>query len=179
MSVKKSKSIPGISPVMHELAGYIARAPAKALPAPVLECTKHHVLDTIAAMVSGSRLLPGKRAFAFVQILGGNKEATVVGTKFMTNAVNAALAAVTVVAPNAPGVIGISPVRWPDGIVIVAGSVRIAGSAAVTLTLTPPAVAGLARVICSAAALPVLMTSDGGSSSIGACPTPTRPCATT
>ena len=88
----KSKTGAGISPVMNKLAGYIASAPRRALPAPVIECTKHHVLDTIAAMVSGSRLVPGERAYAFVKALGGNNEATVVGRKFMTNAVNAALA---------------------------------------------------------------------------------------
>ena len=48
-----------ISPVMQRLSAYIAQASEKALPPAVLEKTKHHVLDTIAAMVSGSRLLPG------------------------------------------------------------------------------------------------------------------------
>ena len=50
-----------ISPVMQRLSGYIAQAGKKALPPAVVEKTKHHVLDTIAAMVSGSRLLPGRK----------------------------------------------------------------------------------------------------------------------
>ena len=54
----KSKAKPEISPVMQKVSAYIAAAPRKALPAKVLEKTKHHVLDTLAAMVSGSRLLP-------------------------------------------------------------------------------------------------------------------------
>jgi 2-methylcitrate dehydratase PrpD len=58
----------------------------------VVEKTKHHVLDTIAAMVSGSRLKPGKKAIAYVKILGGAKEATVIGSGVVTNAANAALA---------------------------------------------------------------------------------------
>src|SRR5262245_52850441 len=40
---------PQVSPVMRELAAYIASAPRKPLPAAVTEKTKHHVLDTIAA----------------------------------------------------------------------------------------------------------------------------------
>ena len=50
-----------VSPVMAQLSGYIAQALRKPLPAPVVEKTKHHLLDTIAAMVSGSRLLPGRK----------------------------------------------------------------------------------------------------------------------
>ena len=48
-----------VSPVMQRLAAYIAQAPKKRLAPAVAEKTKHHVLDTIAAMVSGARLLPG------------------------------------------------------------------------------------------------------------------------
>ena len=77
---------------MRELSEYIARARSKALPKPAVEKTKHHLLDTIAAMVSGSRLLPGKMAQVYVKTLGGTKEATVVGSRYVTNAVNAALA---------------------------------------------------------------------------------------
>jgi len=81
-----------LSPLMAELSAYIAQAPRKALPATVAEKTKHHVLDTLAAMVSGSRLLPGRRAISYVKSLGGAKEACVVGSRIVTNAVNAALA---------------------------------------------------------------------------------------
>lgn len=81
-----------ISPVMNQLSAYIAAAARRPLPAAVVEKTKHHVLDTIAAMVSGSRLKPGKKAIAYVKILGGAKEATVIGSGVVTNAANAALA---------------------------------------------------------------------------------------
>ena len=56
------KTEPQISPVMRELSAYIAAALRKPLPSTVVEKTKHHILDTIAAMVSGSRLAPGKKA---------------------------------------------------------------------------------------------------------------------
>jgi 2-methylcitrate dehydratase PrpD len=81
-----------VSPVMNGLSAYIAQALKKPLPAAVLEKTKHHLLDTVAAMVSGSRLLPGRKAVSFVNTLGGTKEACVVGSRIVTNAVNAALA---------------------------------------------------------------------------------------
>src|ERR671927_288636 len=81
-----------ISPVMHELATYVSRACKRPLPKPVVEKTKHHVLDTIAAMVSGSRLLPGEKAISYIKTQGGTPEATVIGSRIVTTAENAALA---------------------------------------------------------------------------------------
>jgi len=81
-----------ISPVMQRLSTYIAQAPKKRLPAAVAEKTKHHVLDTIAAMVSGARLPPGRKAISFIRTRGGAKEATVVASGIVTSAENAALA---------------------------------------------------------------------------------------
>ncbi len=77
---------------MRELSAYIARALRKPLPVAVVEKTKHHLLDTIAAMLSGSRLLPGKKAISFVRSLGGAREACVSGSRIVTTAANAALA---------------------------------------------------------------------------------------
>ncbi|HEY3152953.1 MAG TPA: MmgE/PrpD family protein, partial [Candidatus Binatia bacterium] len=81
-----------ISPVMSQLSAYIAAALRRPLPAAVIEKTRHHILDTIAAMVSGSRLAPGIKAIAYVKTLGGVKEACVIGSNIFTTAVNAALA---------------------------------------------------------------------------------------
>ncbi len=80
-----------ISPVMRRLSGYIAKALRRPLPPAVVEKTKHHILDTIAAMVSGARLAPGKKAIGYVKTLGGVKEACVIGSSIITTAVNAAL----------------------------------------------------------------------------------------
>jgi|GraSoiStandDraft_4_1057263.scaffolds.fasta_scaffold88003_2 2-methylcitrate dehydratase PrpD len=88
----KTKTAAQISPVMNEVSAYIARALRKPLPKKVVEKTKHHVLDTFAAMVSGSRLLPGKKAISYIKTLGGAKESTVIGSRFVTTAINAALA---------------------------------------------------------------------------------------
>ena len=92
MTTRKNKATPAISPVMLQVSRYIAAAPKKALPKAVLEKTKHHVLDTLAAMVSGSRLLPGRKAIGYAKTLGGHKEAVIAGSRIVTAAPVAALA---------------------------------------------------------------------------------------
>ena len=89
---KKSKtnSKTTVSPLMKTLATYMANAAKKPLPKQVAEKTKHHLLDTIAAMVSGSRLLPGTKAIAYAKTLGGTPQALVIGSKIVTNAEQAA-----------------------------------------------------------------------------------------
>jgi 2-methylcitrate dehydratase PrpD len=77
---------------MQRLSAYIAGALRRPLPAAVSEKSKHHLLDTIAAMVSGSQLPPGKKAISFARALGGAREACVVGSRLVTAAANAALA---------------------------------------------------------------------------------------
>ncbi|MFN7088042.1 MAG: MmgE/PrpD family protein [Burkholderiales bacterium] len=77
---------------MRTLATYIAAAPRRALPAAVVERAKHHLLDTLSAMVSGSQLLPGRKAIEFAAAQGGKPEACVIGSRIVTSAVNAALA---------------------------------------------------------------------------------------
>ena len=81
-----------VSPLMREVSAYIAGALKKPLPKPVVEKTKHHLLDTIAAMVSGSRLLPGEKAIGYVKKLGGKPEACVIGSRIVATAEHAALA---------------------------------------------------------------------------------------
>ena len=51
----------------------------------------HRILDTLAAMVSGSRLKPGEMAIRYARAQGGVAEATVLATDIRTSAVNAAL----------------------------------------------------------------------------------------
>jgi 2-methylcitrate dehydratase PrpD len=74
------------------VARYMAAARERALPPDVLRETKHRILDTLAAMLSGARLKPGEAAIRFVRAQGGVAEATVVATRIRTSAVNAALA---------------------------------------------------------------------------------------
>ena len=81
-----------ISGVMNKLSAYVAGALSTALPKPVAERAKLHLLDALASMVSGSRLLPGQRAIDYITPLGGTREATVVGTRIMGTASTAAFA---------------------------------------------------------------------------------------
>jgi 2-methylcitrate dehydratase PrpD len=87
----KRQAVTGISPEMRALSAYIARAARKPLPAPVLERAKIHCADTLAAMLSGSRLEAGRKAAEYVKQLGGKPEASVIGARIRTTAQNAAL----------------------------------------------------------------------------------------
>jgi 2-methylcitrate dehydratase PrpD len=74
------------------LASYMVSARDRSLPPDVLLDTKHRILDTLGAMISGTRLDPGEMAIQFVRAQGGTPEASVVGTDIKTSAINAALA---------------------------------------------------------------------------------------
>jgi 2-methylcitrate dehydratase PrpD len=80
-----------VSPVMEALSRYMAAAKDHPLPADVLDAVKHHVLDTFAAMVSGSELPPGKAALSFAAAQAGRPVATVVGSAIVTSPMDAAL----------------------------------------------------------------------------------------
>jgi 2-methylcitrate dehydratase PrpD len=81
-----------ISPATTALADYVANALDRELPAEVAARAKLHVLDTLAAMVSGSHLKPGALAARYVESLGGRPQAMVIGSPILTSAVHAALA---------------------------------------------------------------------------------------
>jgi 2-methylcitrate dehydratase PrpD len=83
---------PVISPVMEKLSTYMAEARDCALPGNVVQETKHHILDTFTAMVSGSDLPPGHLALQFAQTYGGEKIATVVASKVLCGPIEAAFA---------------------------------------------------------------------------------------
>ncbi len=78
--------------MLRALSAYMARAPQRALPARVVEKTKHHIADSLAAVISGSRLLPGEKAIDYVRAQGGSDEATVMGTALRSSATLAAFA---------------------------------------------------------------------------------------
>jgi 2-methylcitrate dehydratase PrpD len=83
---------PAISPVIEKLGTYMAEARNHALPDNVLQETKHHILDTIAAMVSGSELPPGRAAIQFAEAYGGEKIASVVASQILCGPIEAAFA---------------------------------------------------------------------------------------
>ena len=81
-----------VSPVMEKLSAYMSEAGGRALPDEVVEKAKEHILDTLAAMISGSGLLPGRYAIEFVRAYGGKRVATVVASNVVCGPIEAALA---------------------------------------------------------------------------------------
>ena len=77
--------------VIATLSTYMSEAATRDLPADVSEKTKHHVLDTLAAMVSGADLPPAQVAIKFARAHAAEKTATVVGTNIVCGAIEAAL----------------------------------------------------------------------------------------
>ena len=74
------------------LARYMAESTTRALTPDVTREAKHRILDTLAAMISGSRLKPGELAIRYARTQGGVAEASIVATSIRTSAVTAALA---------------------------------------------------------------------------------------
>ena len=77
---------------MRRLSAYIAGALEQPLPPAVMEKARQHILDTMAAMISGARLRPGRLAIDYVAKLGGVRQSSVVGTRLLTCPIHAALA---------------------------------------------------------------------------------------
>ena len=63
--------------IMGRLSTYMSGAGDRELPEVVVEKTKQMILDTIAAMISGSQLPPGCFAIQFARSYGGAKVASV------------------------------------------------------------------------------------------------------
>jgi 2-methylcitrate dehydratase PrpD len=70
----------------------MSAAGTRALPAEAAEHAKHHLLDTLASMISGSQLLPGEAALRYVRAHGGKGAATIAGSAVTAAPVEAALA---------------------------------------------------------------------------------------
>lgn len=81
-----------ITTMTQALSEYVAAAATRALPDLVIEKTQHHILDSLAAIVSGSRLRAGELAINYVRRLGGAAEATLIGTPLLVPVESAALA---------------------------------------------------------------------------------------
>ncbi len=78
--------------LIQRLSAHLCHSQEAHLPPAVVQKAKHHILDTFAAMISGSKLKPGELARNFIRGQGGAKEAQVVGCRTLTTAIQAALA---------------------------------------------------------------------------------------
>src|SRR2546430_4387398 len=81
----------GVSLVTDKLGRYMSEAGGRALPDEVTEKTKQHILDTLAAMISGSDLTPGRAALEFAGAYGGKEVATVLASKIVCGPIEAAM----------------------------------------------------------------------------------------
>jgi 2-methylcitrate dehydratase PrpD len=90
-SAAQDKTAKPAGGVMAPLSTYMSEAADHPLPDEITEKAKHHILDTLAAMISGSTLLPGKRALEFAQAYGGSESCTVVASRLSRGAIEAAM----------------------------------------------------------------------------------------
>jgi 2-methylcitrate dehydratase PrpD len=83
-------AVASISPAMSKLSAYMTEAGTGPLPPEALDKTKQHILDTFAAMVSGSELAPGRFAINFARAHSGEQTATVAASDVVCGAIEAA-----------------------------------------------------------------------------------------
>jgi 2-methylcitrate dehydratase PrpD len=91
LAMARMRAAEAVSPVMARLSSYMAEARNRALPPEVVEKTKQIVVDTFAAMISGSELPPGKLAIQLARVHSGEKVATVAGSNVLCGPIEAAL----------------------------------------------------------------------------------------
>jgi 2-methylcitrate dehydratase PrpD len=78
-------------PEITRLSAYMAEAATRPFPEEAAEKTKQHILDTLAAMVSGASLPPGRVALAFAKLHQGEKTATIAASKLLCGPIEAAM----------------------------------------------------------------------------------------
>ena len=78
--------------IIDSLVDYMLAARQAKLPAEVMQKGKSHVLDSLAAIVSGSRLKPGQLGLQHARAQGGKEECSVLGTNLKTTPIMAAFA---------------------------------------------------------------------------------------
>lgn len=79
-----------ISPVMAKLSAYMSEAAGRTLPEAAVEKAKHHILDTFAAMISGSDLPPARAAFQYARDFTSDKTCTIAASKMTASPPEAA-----------------------------------------------------------------------------------------
>ena len=84
--------VPASESEMKILSDYMSAAGNRALPAEAAEQAKHHLLDTLSSMISGSELPPGQAALRYIGSHAGKGSATIVGSAVTATPIDAALA---------------------------------------------------------------------------------------
>ncbi len=78
--------------LIGRLSAYVAASGERELPPAVVHKAKHHILDTLGAILCGSNLKPGRLGARFAAEQAGSPEARCAGTQIVTTAINAAFA---------------------------------------------------------------------------------------
>ena len=91
-SVRAAGGPLAVSPEMLALSTYMSEAADRNLPAAAAEQAKFHILDTLAAILSGSKLLPGQAAFKYIAKHGAKGDRTVLASTLTAGITDAALA---------------------------------------------------------------------------------------
>jgi 2-methylcitrate dehydratase PrpD len=78
--------------IIDQLVDYMLAVRDASLPGEVVQKAKNHLLDTLAAIVSGSQLTPGRLGLEYTRSEGGKSEALVMGSDLLTTATLAAFA---------------------------------------------------------------------------------------
>ena len=60
--------------IIDQLVDYILAAPDASLPSEVVQKAKNHLLDTLAAIVSGSQLTPGRLGLEYAAQRAANRK---------------------------------------------------------------------------------------------------------
>jgi len=82
----------GPSATMTTLSTFMSAARSRPLPEDVAEQAKYHLLDTLAAIVSGSELPPGQAAQRYIREHSGTGPTTVIASSLTAPPIDAALA---------------------------------------------------------------------------------------
>ena len=78
--------------IIDSMADYMLAARRVKLPTEVIQKGKSHILDTLAAIVSGSTLQAGKLGLQHARAQGGKEECAVLGSNLRTTPISAAFA---------------------------------------------------------------------------------------
>src|ERR1700759_3340016 len=93
-SIRAIAQAPGSGPnaTMNTLSVFMSAARTRPLPEDVAEQAKYHLLDTLAAIISGSELPPGQAAQRYAREPSAAGPATVIAASLTAPPIDAALA---------------------------------------------------------------------------------------
>jgi hypothetical protein len=97
--------------IIDSLVEYMLAARQAKLPLEVIQKGKSHLLDSLAAIVSGSTLKPGKLGLQHARELGGKAEGTVLGSDLKTTSILAAFAKGCRGTPTRPTILTVNFIR--------------------------------------------------------------------